>query len=37
MEMKMKIGDSDPDDYVTLVDMIVELWKLQDSATLEAN
>jgi len=34
---KMKIGDSDPDDYVTLVDMIVELWKVQDSATLEAN
>jgi hypothetical protein len=28
MEMKMKIGDSDPDDYVTLVDMIVALWKL---------
>jgi hypothetical protein len=37
MEMKKTIGDFDPPDFVTLVDMIVNLWNLQDSATLEAN
>jgi hypothetical protein len=37
MKMKKTIGDSDPPDYVTLVDMIVKLWNLQESATLEAN
>jgi hypothetical protein len=37
MEMKKTIGDSYPPDFVTLVDMIVNLWNVQDSATLEAN
>jgi hypothetical protein len=37
MKMKKTIGHSDPPDYVTLVDMIVKLWNLQDSAAFEAN
>ena len=36
-KMKKTIGDSDPPDYITLLDMTVNLWNVQDLASLEAN
>ena len=35
--MKKTIGDSDPPDYITLLDMTVNLWNMQDLASSEAN
>ena len=34
---KKTIDDSDPTDYITLFDMTVNLWNMQDLASSEAN
>ena len=36
-KMKKTIGDSDPPDYITLLNMTVNLWNMQDLASSEAN
>ena len=35
--MKKTIDDSDPPDYITVLDMTVNLWNMQDMASSEAN
>ena len=37
LEENKVIGYYDPYNYVTLIDMIVNLWNLQDSASSEAH